>query len=59
MRWKYTFYTNEVKKYFLYEWFVFTSKVDEQQLPMYDHFWNKQKNSEIIVKIHDGFLSTG
>ena len=48
--------------YFPYEWFVAPNMLDEQQLPSYDDFYSKLKNSNPLDKKYDDFqklLNTG
>ena len=51
-----------MKGYFPYEWFDTPNKLDEQQLPSYDAFYSKLKNSNPLDKEYDYFqklLNTG
>ena len=51
-----------MKGYFPYEWFDTPNKVDEQQLPSYNDFCSKLKNSNPLHKEYDDFqklLNTG
>ena len=53
---------SEMKGYFPYEWFGTPNKLDEQQLPSYDDFYSKLKNSSPLDKEYDEFqkpLNTG
>ena len=53
---------SEMKGYFPYEWFDTPNKLDEQQIPSYDDFYGKLKNSNPLDKKHDDFqklLNTG
>ena len=44
-----------MKWYFPYEWFDARNKLDEQQLPSYDDFYCKLKNSNPLDKKYDDF----
>ena len=46
---------SEMKGYFPYEWFDTPNKLDEQQLPSYDDFYSKLKNSNPLDKEYDDF----
>ena len=53
---------SELKGYFPYEWFDTPNKLDEQQLPSYDDFYSKLKNSNPLDKEFDDYqklLNTG
>ena len=53
---------SEMKEYFPCEWFHTPNKFDEQQLPSYDDFHSKLKNSNSLDKECDNFqmlLNTG
>ena len=53
---------SELKGYFPYEWFDTPNKLDEQQLPSYDDFYSKLKNSNPLDKEFDDYqklLKTG
>ena len=53
---------SEMKGYFPYEWFDTPNKPDEQQIPSYDDFYGKLKNSNPLDKEYDDFqklLNTG
>ena len=47
--------TSELKRYFPYEWFDTPNKLDEQQLPSYDDFYSKLKNSNPLDKEFDEY----
>ena len=44
---------SEMKGYFPFEWFDTPNKLDEQQLPSYDDFHSKLKNSNPLDKEFD------
>ena len=46
---------SEMKGYFPYEWFDTPNKLDEQQLPPYDDFYSKLKNSNPLDKEFDDY----
>ena len=53
---------SELKGYFPYEWFDTPNKLDEQQLPSYDDFYSRLKNSNPLDKEFDDYqklLNTG
>ena len=53
---------SHMKGYFPYDWFDARNKLDEQQLPSYDDFYSKLKNSNPLDKKYDDFqklLNTG
>ena len=46
---------SELKGYFPYEWFNTPNKLDKQQLPSYDDFYSKLKNSDPLDKEFDDY----
>ena len=53
---------SKMKRYFPYEWFDTPNTLDGQQLPSYDNFNSKLKNSNALNKKYDDFqnlLNTG
>ena len=53
---------SDMKGYFPHDWFDARNKLDEQQLPSYDDFYSKLKNSNPLDKEYDDFqklLNTG
>ena len=46
---------SEKEGYFPYDRFDTPNKLDEQQLPSYDNFYSKRKNSNPLDKEYDDF----